>query len=179
MTPDRPPALDVPPMWPGARVHLRWMIRRDMPEVLAIEAASFDYPWDEDELLRHLRQPHHIGMVAEHGERVVGYMVYELLKGRIHVLDFAVPPGFRRQGVGHQMAAALVGKLSYHRRTRITTEVRETNLAGQLFFGSQGFRAVEVIRDAFGDTGESAYVMQYVLGPVVPACATRDGDLRA
>ena len=27
------------------RVHIRWMIRRDMPEVLDIEAASFEFPW--------------------------------------------------------------------------------------------------------------------------------------
>jgi len=26
------------------RVHIRWMIRRDMPEVLAAEAASFEFP---------------------------------------------------------------------------------------------------------------------------------------
>ena len=33
------------------RVHIRWMIRRDMPEVLAIEAESFEFPWLEGELL--------------------------------------------------------------------------------------------------------------------------------
>ena len=26
-------------------VHIRWMIRRDMPEVLQIERTSFEYPW--------------------------------------------------------------------------------------------------------------------------------------
>ena len=30
------------------RVHIRWMIRRDMPEVLAIEHASFEHAWTED-----------------------------------------------------------------------------------------------------------------------------------
>jgi [ribosomal protein S18]-alanine N-acetyltransferase len=34
------------------RTHIRWMIRRDMPEVLAIEAASFEFPWLEDEQYR-------------------------------------------------------------------------------------------------------------------------------
>ena len=55
------------------RVHIRWMIRRDMPEVLAIEHASFEFPWCEEEFLRVLRQRNCIGMVAEYGERVVGY----------------------------------------------------------------------------------------------------------
>jgi len=145
------------------RVHIRWMIRRDMPEVLAIEHASFDYPWCEEEFLRVLRQRNCIGMVAEHGERVVGFMIYELHKNKLHVLDFAAHPEFRRMGVGRQMLAKLVGKLSTHRRTRISMDVRESNLPAQLFYRVQGFRAMEVVREHYPDTGEHAYVMQYLL----------------
>ena len=43
-----------------ARVHIRWMIRRNMPEVLAIEHASQDFPWCEEEFLRVLRQRNRI-----------------------------------------------------------------------------------------------------------------------
>ena len=60
-------------------VTIRWMIRRDMPEVLKIEAASFEYTWDEDEFLNLLRPRNCIGMVAEHENRVVGFMIYEML----------------------------------------------------------------------------------------------------
>jgi ribosomal-protein-alanine N-acetyltransferase len=145
------------------RVHIRWMIRRDMPEVLAIEHASFEYPWCEEEFLRVLRQRNCIGMVAEYGERVVGFMIYELHKNKLHVLDFAAHAEFRRVGVGRQMLAKLVGKLSSHRRTRIALWVRETNLPAQLFFRIQGFRAMEVVREHYPDTGEDAYMMNYLL----------------
>ena len=136
-----------------------------MPEVLAIEHASFEFPWCEEEFPpRPLRcSGNCIGMVAELGERVVGFMIYELHKNKLQVLDFAVHPEFRRQGVGHQMVAKLVGKLSSHRRTRIALHVRETNLTAQLFFRIQGFRAMEVVREHYQDTGEDAYVMQYLL----------------
>jgi [ribosomal protein S18]-alanine N-acetyltransferase len=144
------------------RVHIRWMIRRDMPEVLAIEHASFEFPWGEEEFLRVLRQRNCIGMVAEHGERVVGFMIYELHKTKLQILNFCVLPEMRRQGVGHQMVAKLVGKLSSHRRTRITLNIRETNLHAQLFFRSQVFRASEVLREHYEDTAEDAYVMQYL-----------------
>lgn len=145
-----------------ARVHIRWMIRRDMPEVLAIEHASQEFPWCEEEFLRVLRQRNCIGMVAEHGERVVGFMIYELHKTRLQVLNFAVHPEFRRQGVGRQMVAKLAGKLSSHRRTRIALMVRETSLSAQLFFRVQGFRATEVVREHFEDTGEDAFAMHYL-----------------
>ena len=153
----------VPPPKAQVRVHIRWMIRRDMPEVLAIEHASFDFPWCEEEFLRVLRQRNCIGMVAEHGERVVGFMIYELHKSKLQILNFAVAPEYHRSGVGRQMVAKLVGKLSSHRRTKIMLTCRETSLDAQLFFRVQGFRATEVLREHFEDTGEDAYVMQYLL----------------
>ena len=86
-------------------------------------------------------------MVAEHDDRVVGFMIYELHKTRIHVLNFAVAADYRRRGVGSQMIAKLTAKLSSQRRSRIVLEVRETNLAAQLFFRENGFRAVSVLRE--------------------------------
>ena len=145
------------------RVHIRWMIRRDMPEVLQIEQQSFEYAWTEEDFLRCLRQRNCIGMVAEHGERVVGFMIYELHKQKLHILNFAVSPRHRRTGVGGQMVAKLISKLSSHRRTRITLEVRETNLPAQLFFRKQDFRAMKVLRAYYEDSGEDAFQMQYRL----------------
>ena len=34
------------------RVHIRWMIRRDMPEVLDIEQCGFEFPWSEEDFIR-------------------------------------------------------------------------------------------------------------------------------
>src|SRR5262245_62683614 len=113
------------------KVHIRWMIRRDMPEVLAIETDSFEFPWCENDFLRCLRQRNCIGMVAEHEDRVVGFMIYELHKTKLHLLNFAVAPEWWRVGIGTQMVTKLVGKLSSHRRTKITLAVRESDIGAQ------------------------------------------------
>ncbi len=148
------------------RVHIDWMLRNHMPEVLAIERESFEFPWHEEHFVRCLRERNCIGMVAEHDDHVVGFMIYELTKTRLHVLNFAVATRFRRRGVGGQMAAKLVGKLSSKYRSRITLEVRETNLPAQLFFRSQGFRAVAILRGFYEDSPEDCYVLRYSLGGV-------------
>ncbi len=142
-------------------VHIRWMIRRDMPEVLAIEQRSFEFPWSEEDFSRCLRQRNCIGMVAEAEGQVTGFMIYELNKNQLHVMNFAVRPDARRRGIGVQMVEKLFGKLSQQRRTRIVLEVRETNLAAQVFFRNAGFRAVSVLRDYYEDTTEDAYLMHY------------------
>ncbi len=145
------------------RVHIRWMIRRDMPEVLRIEHESFEFPWCEEDFIRCLRQRNCIGMVAECEDRVVGFMIYELHKSRLQILNFCVHEDFRRAGVGGQMIQKLISKLSLQRRARIMLEVRETNLPAQFFFRSQSFRAITLLRDFYEDTAEDAYLMQYQL----------------
>jgi ribosomal-protein-alanine N-acetyltransferase len=142
------------------KVHVRWMIRRDMPEVFEIEEQCFEFPWSEEDFIRCWRQRNTISMIAEHDERVVGFMIYELHEKRLHILNFAVGQIWRRMGVGSQMATKLVGKLSRQRRNRILLEIRETNLPAQQFFRKAGFRAMSVMRDFYQDTPEDAYLFQ-------------------
>ena len=144
-------------------VQIRWLIRRDMPAVLEIEAASFEFAWTEEDFICCLRQRNCIGMVAEVAGKVVGYMIYELQKSRLRILNFAVHPDSRRGGVGRQMVRRLIDKLSQQRRTEIVLEVRETNLPAQLFFKGAGFRAFRVVRDRYDDTTEDAYAMHFAL----------------
>lgn len=161
-----------------ACVHIRWMIRRDMPSVLAIEEASFEFPWSEEEFIRCLRQRNCIGMVAEQDDQVVGFMIYELHKNRLHLLNFSVAAESRRTCIGTSMVDKLSSKLSQDRRNRITLEVRETNLSAQLFFKKLGFRAVSVLRDFYEDTTEDAYLMQYRYRAQIEEAVPRDGQRR-
>lgn len=150
---------------------IRWMIRRDMPDVIDIERQSFgDHAWPEEEFVHCLRQRNCIGMVAERPPakrkewgRIAAFMVYELHKTRLHLLNFAVHPEFRRLGVGRSMVDKLLGKLSQQRRIRISLEVREGNLDAQLFFHAMGFKAVSVLRSYYDDSDEDAYLFHYRL----------------
>lgn len=140
---------------------IRWMIRRDMPEVLRIENDSFEFSWIEDDFLACLLQRNCIGMVALLNGDVAGFMIYELCKSKLHVLNFAVAPRHRRKGIGTQMVTKLKNNLSQQRRKSLTLEIRESNLDGQLFFRSQRFLAVDVLRGHYEDCDEDAYVMQF------------------
>lgn len=143
---------------------IRWMIRRDMPAVLAIEEASSEFPWPEDEFIRCLRQRNCIGMAAERDDEVVGFMIYELHKNRLHLLNLAVDANCRREGVGRAMVQKLKDELSSERRNRIMLEVCETNLDAQLFLSKLGFKAISVLRGFWEKTEEDAYLFQFRCG---------------
>ncbi len=100
-------------------------------------------------------------MVAQYGECIAGFMIYELHNTRIHILNFAVDYAFRRQRVGRQMADKLINRLSEQRRSHISVKVRETNVGAQLFFRSCGFMATSILRDSYELSPEDAILFEY------------------
>ncbi len=136
--------------------HIRWLIPRDMPEVLDIEWRAFEFPWTGDDFNRCLRQRNIVGMVVERDNRIIGFVIYELHKGYLDVLNIAVDYECRRQGVGRQMMDRLIGKLSSQNRTHITVDVRESNLDAQLFFKANGFRATGISEEFYENCADAA-----------------------
>ncbi len=144
--------------------HIRWMIRRDIEEVLEIEQLCFATPWLEKEFIRCLRQRNCIGRVIEDGRDVLGFMVYELYKNRIELLNIAVHPCCWRRGLGRAMIEKLIEKLTPQRRREIRTIVGEEDLDAQLFFRSIGFRAIAVVPHEFVDRdlkGVTGYAFRF------------------
>lgn len=133
-------------------LHVRWMIRRDMLEVLDIEQQSADSPLGEAEFRAILGKHDVIGMVATlaETERVVGFAVYRLEKTHLEILNLAVHPDVRRSGVGRRLMARLVRKLG-GRRIHIRTTVPETRMSMHRFLAASGFRAIGVVRGWFGE----------------------------
>lgn len=127
--------------------HVRWMVRRDMPDVLRIDGQCYRPAWTENDLKITLQQKNVIGMVVELNGRIVGYMVYELHSQRLNVMRLAVDREFRRRDVGTAMIRKLVDKLTSVRRSHITLKVSANNLAAHLFLKALGFVAVAVIDD--------------------------------
>ena len=154
-------------------VALRWMLSRDTPEIMGIEDAQFQWPWTEQDLLSCLRRKNCIGLVAEINEpetkrhgAIAGFLVYELAKGELGIVNMAVHAACERQGVGTELIGRLFTLLSPQkgRRKKIVAEVRETNVEAQLFFKALGFKAVAVIDSPYIENDEDGIAFEYRLG---------------
>jgi ribosomal-protein-alanine N-acetyltransferase len=145
------------------KVYIRWMIRRDMPEVLNI-INTLSVTHTEEEILEELRQRNCIGMVAEYDDKIVGYMIYILHKKRLELSHFAIRLDYRRQQIGTQMINKIKGKLSGHRRTSVNITVPEDEIVMLNFFKSNGFAAeLPILKERFGD--RDGYYLVYNLPP--------------
>lgn len=152
-----------PPLLPCLDTYrTRYIQRRDLRDVLAIDAASFVQAWDAAALRRLFRQPDVNGRVTLVDERVAGFLVYRwLTRGRVHIERFAVAPGFRHYGIGARMARGLVERFVGHHGVRLTLHVRERNDDGIAFWRACGFRATGIRRDHYQD-GQDAYTFEYI-----------------
>jgi ribosomal-protein-alanine N-acetyltransferase len=130
---------------------VRWLISSDIPAVLEIERGSFARPWTEDELKRVLAHNNCLGIVAQAGEKVVGFVIYEISRSKFQLLNVAVHPRHRRKGYGTAMLARIAARLEMGPQESVVGEVRESNLPAQLFLRHSGFRAVEIRRGHFKD----------------------------
>ena len=143
------------------KIYIRHFVRADTPSLLAIERESFDNPWRESDFRLVMSQRNCIGMAAECQNKIVGYFAYEHLHGKkIRLLNIAVSPIMRRGGIGRLMIDKLKEKLGVSVK-KLIAEVRESNLAAQIFLRSCGFRAVNVLVDYWEDTDEDAYLFLY------------------
>ena len=131
---------------------IRWLIRNDLDDVMAIERSSFAKPWTRKEIHVALAQRNCIGCVYDVDREVRGYMLYDLQRGSLTICNLAVHPDYRRQGIATALIQRLKDKLSQDRRTHITTMVSEHNTDAQLWLRSCGFRCIRVHRGHFGAT---------------------------
>lgn len=146
------------------RPHVRWMIMRDIPEVLDIAHEVFEYPLSKQQLIKTLRERNTIGMVAEVNDYVRGYMIYELLRTRLDILSFAVAREHWRQGIGRAMVEKLINKLCPERRKKLVCHIRDSNYPAQMFFCKMGFRAVKIERNFYDGCEDDAYRFEYRIG---------------
>ena len=111
-----------------------------MDEVLRIERASFEKPWTEEEFLCCLRQRNCIGGVVEDVScDVRGFMIYELHRSTLRILNLAVDPSCRGLGYGRMMVERLINKLHQQRRREIVLEIRKRISTPIYSFSTWGF----------------------------------------
>ena len=129
--------------------HVRWMIHRDLKDVVAIDVAATGAPWSKDDYKSRLSQRNTVAMVIELprvGRRkpvVVGSMVYQLHKQHVELERIFIKPEYQLCSFGRQLISELRSRLSRERRTRIKVTVEESNLRLLLFSQAVGFSAFE------------------------------------
>lgn len=148
--------------------HLRAMEAHDLTRVMEIERASFISPWSEQMFLQELGNSFSRCMVAqtcpEGSGDLLGYLCAWFVASEVHVMNLAVHPMARGQGVARDLVRETVEEARALGASRVILEVRQSNRAAQLLYFSEGFKTVGRRLRYYTDTGEDALVMELQLG---------------
>jgi [ribosomal protein S18]-alanine N-acetyltransferase len=145
---------------PPVRITIGPMLVDHLPEVQAIEKASFTSPWPPHAYRSELetnRLAHYL--VVQVRDRVIAYGGIWLMVDEAHVTTFAVHPLWRRRHVGDQLLLALLDIAVARHAHEATLEVRLSNLAARKLYEKFGFRPVGLRPRYYSDDGEDALIM--------------------
>ena len=130
----------------------------DLPAVLAIERRSFQTPWSLAMFVLELSKTGGI-CLAICGERdeLIGYLVCSRYSDVWHLMNIAVAPERRRDGIATELMHRLFDEAGSE--ARFTLEVRTSNGAAIRMYERFGFRPAGHRRRYYHDNGEDALIM--------------------
>jgi ribosomal-protein-alanine N-acetyltransferase len=142
-------------------IELRRLVARDLAAIERIERTSYPTPWSRSMFASELAKPTSISLGAFSGEtgELLGYLVISRYVDAWHVMNVAVAPEHRRQGIAIALFERLFELTSSDGRRGYTLEVRVSNEAAIRLYERLGFRSRGVRRGYYTDNREDALVM--------------------
>ena len=147
---------------------------RDLPGILEIERLSFDNPWSLEAFERELSLPFSRLIVAtrpaatnaaqmdSEDVSLIGFLCRWLVADECHILNVAVHPRMRQQGVGKLLMRHTLAEARVKNAQVVTLEVRRSNLAARALYRKLEFQERRLRRNYYGQ-GEDAIVMELKL----------------
>jgi len=123
--------------------HLRDMQETDVPAVLAIERAAYEFPWTEGILRDCFKFGYHCKVYAS-GAGIIGYGIVSIGVGECHFLNICIAPSHQRQGHGARLVAHMLQVARQARARTALLEVRASNAAAFRLYDKMGFNEIGV-----------------------------------
>ena len=140
---------------------IRPMREGDVADVVAIERASYQFPWSEG-IFRDCLRVGYTCRVAVMGKQVAGYGVMSVGAGEAHILNLCIGEAFRCRGLGRRVLTLLVERAAAAGMKEAFLEVRPSNTAAIRLYLAHGFEQVGMRRGYYQAVGgrEDAAVLR-------------------
>ena len=131
-----------------------------LDEVAELERVCFPDPWSRNMLKEELENDLAAFLVALDGQgAVTGYAGLQVVLDEGYILNVAVRPDCRRQGVAGQLLQVFLDFAKGNQLAFLTLEVRASNYPAIALYGSRGFRGVGRRKNYYEHPKEDAVIM--------------------
>ena len=139
-------------------IEIRRLTYSDLPQVIAIERRAFGTPWSLSMFVLELSKPSGICIAALENGDLVGYLVCSRYDTVWHLMNVAVDPARRREGIASLLMNHLFDTADQPHE-QYTLEVRESNEGAIALYERFGFRGAGHRRAYYHDNREDALIM--------------------
>ena len=131
-----------------------------VPQVAALEKRCFSAPWSENSVAGELNNPLSLWLVAMDGDCLAGYVGSQSVMGETDMMNIAVDPNYRRQGIAAALVEELVRQLKAKGNYCLTLEVRASNDAAIKLYEKLGFSQIGRRPNYYRDPKEDALILR-------------------
>ncbi len=121
---------------------IREMKSEDVPAVAELEKVCFSDPWSEKSIASERDNRLSYWLVAEDNGEIAGYVGSQSVLDGADMMNLAVKPEYRRQGIGEALVNGLVNYLRQKGIIALLLEVRVSNIPAIALYEKLGFRQV-------------------------------------
>lgn len=111
-------------------------------QVAELERVCFNDPWSEKSVASELENELSLWLVAMDGERLCGYVGSQTVMGETDMMNVAVHPDDRRQGIAQRLVEELIRQLKEKGSHCLTLEVRASNAGAISLYEKLGFAQI-------------------------------------
>ena len=141
-------------------MEIRNMMQADILQLAEMEKMCFSDPWSVSAFEYELKNPLSVWLVAAEGQCVIGYVGSQTVIDESDVMNIAVLPQYRRQGVGERLICELITRLNDKGSKSLTLEVRVSNAPAIALYNKLGFQQVGRRPNYYRNPKEDAYILR-------------------
>ena len=136
------------------------MTNAHVAQIAELEKRCFNDPWSETSIASELNNRLSSWLVALDGDVVVGYVGSQTVLGETDMMNVAVHPDYRKQGIATELIQTLIDTLSKQGSHSLMLEVRQTNEPAKNLYKALGFETVGIRKNYYRNPREDALILR-------------------
>ena len=137
------------------------MTEKHVAQVAELEKICFgSAAWSEKSVASELENPLSVWLVAMEGEKVLGYVGSQTVIDETDMMNVAVHPDYRKQGIARELIAQLVESLKLRKSHCLTLEVRASNEPAKNLYKMLDVEEIGIRKNYYRNPKEDALILR-------------------
>lgn len=133
----------------------------DVDDLIELEKLCFAYHWSRDQFLMGLDRNVYLTLGIREKDQLVGYLAFSLIEDEMEILNLAVHPDFRKEGIATILLKSAFAICKKKGIRKSFLDVKVTNTPAIELYRKFGYVKIGVRKKYYPDTKEDALLFRH------------------